>query len=31
MFENGKEESISDARNRILNDINEIWFDDGNK
>ena len=26
MFENKKDESISDTRERILNDINEIWY-----
>ena len=26
MFENKKDESISDARKRILNDINELWY-----
>ena len=31
MFANEKEESIGEARKRILNDINEIWFDNSNK
>ena len=26
MFENKKDESMSDARERILKDINEIWY-----
>ena len=31
MLENDKEESISNARKRLLNGINNIWFDNSNK